>query len=93
MGLLRRAGTLLIVGVPPRPGSINLPLVQDWEIRVQGCAAYTESDVETSIRVAAAGGLPTGEIVSGTYPLDDLAAAFERAAADSSGKVMVAPSR
>jgi len=92
MGLLRRAGTLLIVGVPPRPGSIDLPLVQDWEIRIQGCAAYTESDVETSIRVAAAGGLPTSEILSGTYPLDDLTSAFERAAADSSGKVMVAPS-
>ena len=26
IGLLRRAGTLLIVGVPPRPGTVNLPI-------------------------------------------------------------------
>jgi len=91
VGLLRRAGTLLIVGVPPRPGTMNLPVIQDWELRVQGCAAYTEADVETAIRIAASGRLPTGEIVSGTYPLADTAVAFERAAADSSGKVFVAP--
>jgi L-iditol 2-dehydrogenase len=89
--LLRRAGTLLVVGVPPRPGTLDLPIVQDFELRVQGCAAYTGSDVQTAIDIAAAGGLPTGEIVSGTFPLQDVATAFERASADSSGKVMVAP--
>jgi L-iditol 2-dehydrogenase len=93
IGLLRRAGTLLVVGVPPRPGAINLPIVQDWELRVQGCAAYTESDIEAAIRIAAAGGLPTSEIVAGTYSLDQSATAFDRAAADSSGKVFVAPGR
>ena len=91
IGLLRRAGILLIVGVPPRPGTINLPIVQDWELRVQGCAAYTESDVETAISIAADGGLPTAEIVSGTFALREASSAFERAAADSSGKVMIAP--
>lgn len=90
IGLLRRAGTLLMVGVPPRPGTINLPLVQDGELRVQGCAAYTESDVETALSIAAAGRLPTAEIVSATFALEDVAAAFERAAADSSGKVLIA---
>jgi L-iditol 2-dehydrogenase len=91
IGLLRRAGTLLIVGVPPRPGTLNLPIVQDWELRVQGCAAYTESDVETAIQIAADGGLPTGEIVSATFPMEQASLAFERAAADSSGKVLIAP--
>lgn len=91
IALLRRAGTLLIVGVPPRPATIDLPIVQDWEIRVQGCAAYTQDDVVTAIGIAEAGRLPTDEIVSGTYPLQDAALAFERAAADSSGKVFVAP--
>jgi 2-desacetyl-2-hydroxyethyl bacteriochlorophyllide A dehydrogenase len=90
VGLLRRAGTLLIVGVPPRPGTLNLPIIQDWELRVQGCAAYTEADVETAIRIAAEGSLPADEIISGTYSLAEAALAFERAAADSSGKVMVA---
>ncbi|MGW6132260.1 zinc-dependent alcohol dehydrogenase [Cellulomonas sp. NPDC055163] len=91
VGLLRRAGTLLVVGVPPRPAPLNLPIIQDWEIRVQGCAAYTEQDIETAIEIARAGALPAEEIVSATYPLADVALAFDRAAADSSGKVLVAP--
>ncbi|GIG23674.1 alcohol dehydrogenase [Cellulomonas chitinilytica] len=91
VGLLRRAGTLLIVGVPPRPGSLDLPNIQDRELRVQGCAAYTEADIETSIAIAGDGALPVSEIVSATYPLDEVATAFERAAADSSGKVLVSP--
>lgn len=91
VALLRRAGTLLVVGVPPRTAGVNLPIVQDWELRVQGCAAYTEADVRTAITIAADGGLPTAEIVSGTYTLDEVALAYERAAADSSGKVLIAP--
>jgi L-iditol 2-dehydrogenase len=91
IGLLRRAGTLLVVGVPPRLGAINLPLVQDWELRVQGCAAYTEEDVVTSLAIAVAGGLPIDEIVSATYSIDHVVEAFAAAAADTSGKVMIAP--
>lgn len=86
---LRRAGTLLVVGVPPRPAMLPLPYVQDWEIRVQGCAAYTEVDVEAALAIAAAGELPTGELVAEEYALEDVAAAFERAGRDSSGKVLL----
>ena len=89
IGLLRRAGTLLILGVPPRPATLNLPIIQDWELRVQGCAGYTETDIETSIQIAASGGLPADEIKSGTYSLAEAAMAIERASADSSGKVFV----
>jgi L-iditol 2-dehydrogenase len=69
VAVLRRAGTLLVVGVPPQAGRVELPLVQDWELRVQGCAAYTHEDVLTALDVAAAGRLPVDELVSETYPL------------------------
>ena len=91
IGLLRRAGTLLVVGVPPRRVPINLPFIQDWELRVQGCAAYTEDDMVTAIEIAVAGRLPVAELVSGSYGLKDVALAFKAADADSSGKVMVTP--
>jgi len=93
VGLLRRAGTLLVVGVPPRPTPINLPFIQDWELRVQGCAAYTEGDMVTAIEIAVTGGVPAAELVSGSYGLQDVAIAFAAAAADTSGKVMVTPAR
>lgn len=93
VGLLRRAGTLLVVGVPPRPAVVNLPFVQDWELRVQGCAAYTEADIVRATDIAVDGGIPVDELVSGSYRLDNITQAFAAAGADTSGKVMVAPGR
>jgi 2-desacetyl-2-hydroxyethyl bacteriochlorophyllide A dehydrogenase len=91
VSLLRRAGTLAVVGVPPRDAVLPMPLIQDWEIRIQGCAAYTEADMQTALTIAVNGGLPTDEIISQTYGLDDVDSAFAQARADSSGKVLVAP--
>ncbi|MCF8571235.1 alcohol dehydrogenase catalytic domain-containing protein [Gordonia sp. HY002] len=93
VGLLRRAGTVLVVGVPAREASLPMPIIQDWEIRVQGCAAYTEDDVAAALAIAADEGIPTVEIVSQHVPLDDVAAAFAAATADSSGKVLIDPRR
>jgi len=91
VGLLRRAGTILVVGVPPQPAAINLPFIQDWELRVQGCAAYTETDMLKAIEIAVGGGMPVAELVSRSYGLDDVAEAFAAASSDTSGKVMVSP--
>jgi threonine dehydrogenase-like Zn-dependent dehydrogenase len=87
--LLRRAGTLLVVGVPPRPAEVNLPIIQDWELRLQGCAAYTEQDIVASLDIAVEGGLPTAELVSAEYPLPEAPQAFAAAAAPGAGKVLV----
>ena len=79
----------MIVCVPPRPASINLPIVQDWELRVQGCAAYTEKDMLRAIEIAVSGGIPVTERVSSSHGLDDVAAACAAARSDTSGKVLV----
>jgi 2-desacetyl-2-hydroxyethyl bacteriochlorophyllide A dehydrogenase len=91
MSVLRRAGTLLIVGVPPRDGMVSLPIVQDWELRIQGCANYTATDIETAIAIAAEGGLLGDQIVSAFYPLEDAPAAFAAAALGTAGKVVIDP--
>lgn len=91
VGMLRRAGSLLLVGVPPRDALVPLPLVQDRELRIQGCAAYTEQDIELAIDMAATGDIPTAELTKATFALDDAAEAFAVAARDASGKVFVTP--
>lgn len=88
--VLRRAGTLLVVGVPPSDVLVPLTLVQDWELRVQGCANYTAEDISAAIALAADGGLPGEEIVSAAYPVEEAAAAFAAAALGTSGKVVLA---
>lgn len=87
--LVRRAATICIVGVPPRDFVLPMPLVQDWELRVQGSASYTEIDVETAMGMATR--IPADEIVTGTYDIDAAPQAFEEAAQFSSGKVLIVP--
>lgn len=87
--MLRRAGTLLVVGVPPRDAALPMPFIQDFEIRVQGSAAYTERDFRAAIAIARAGGIPTSELIASTFRLEAAADAFEAAARDSSGKVLI----
>src|SRR5665811_413256 len=89
VSVLRRSGTLLVVGVPPRDFSLPMPLVQDWELRIQGCANYTEEDVVTALGMAR--DLPEEEIISDRFPFAEAALAFELAARNTSGKVVVGP--
>lgn len=89
--VLRRAGTLLVVGVPAKSAPVALPQIQDWELRVQGCAAYTGEDILAALRIASDGGLPAGELTTATYSLHDVAEAFARASQDTAGKVFVSP--
>lgn len=91
VSVLRRAGTLLIVGVPPDDDVVPLPLVQDWELRVQGCANYTAADIETAIAITLDGGLSNGQVVTATFGVEDAAAAFATAALATSGKVVIDP--
>lgn len=75
VGVLRRAGTLLVVGVPARPAPVALPLIQDREIRLQGCAAYTHEDIVAAMKIAQAGHVPMDELVSATFPLHGITGA------------------
>lgn len=87
--LLRKAGTICVVGVPPRDHTVPMSAIQDQELRVQGCASYTEVDIERAI--AMAGDIPADEIITAVHGLDGAAAAFDEAARFSSGKVLVTP--
>ncbi len=87
--IVRRGATICIVGVPNRDFTVPMPLIQDWELRVQGCAAYTEVDVEQAIRIGAE--IPADLIICEVRPLEDAAAAFEQASRSTSGKVLLAP--
>ncbi len=87
--VLRRAGSLVLVGVPA--GDYQLPMgpIQDWELRVQGSANYNEADFAKAVEMAVNGRIPAGEIITARFDLDQAAQAFEQAATNASGKVVV----
>ncbi|WP_157988098.1 zinc-dependent alcohol dehydrogenase [Jiangella endophytica] len=85
--LAERAGVVVAVGVATGPVSIPLQLVQDRELRLEGTALYVADDVRRAIDVMAGARDELRELVTATYPLADVAAAF--AAARDPGQIKV----
>lgn len=85
--LVRHGATICIVGVPAGDYPIPMGLAQDWELRIQGCANYSEGDIESAIAMGSR--IPADEIISAIYDLDQGPEAFSQAAKFSSGKVLV----
>src|SRR3954454_23225058 len=86
-----KGGTVVVVGVPTGAVTIPLPIVQDQQIRIQGSATYLPDDYRDAIEILGSGQLDAGQIVTGTYSLDEAAEAFAAAAAGEHVKVLVRP--
>lgn len=87
--VVRRAATILIVGVPAASFKMPMPYVQDWELRVQGCANYNEDDFAAAVALGSR--IPAAEIIAKRCDFDCSAAAFAEAAVHTSGKVVIGP--
>ncbi len=87
MRLADKGGTIIIEGVPNVKVTLDLPLIMDREIRIEGALMYTTEDVIRAIEIVAAGGVPVDQIVTGTFPLDEAAAAFDAARSGEHVKV------
>jgi len=93
LGLLRRGGTLMLVGTgidPPRfdPNRILLN-----EVTVTGAFQYDDGGFEAALELLASGRLPLEELIDPIdEPLDRLVGAMEEiVAGDRAGKVLVVP--
>lgn len=91
VSLANRAGTVALVGVPARDVVVPVQLLQDRQIRIQGCATYLAEDYDTATRIIASGAVTAAEFVSADYPLDRLDEAFAAAKDPDTVKVVVHP--
>lgn len=82
-----KGGTVLVVGVPEGPVTVRLDLIQDRELTVIGSLMYTDEDVQEALSMLRLGGVPVDELVTASFPLSDVAAAF--AASDDPDQVKV----
>lgn len=89
IGMALKAGTVVVVGVPTHDVTIPLPVVQDQQVRIQGSATYLPEDYREAIEIIAAGTVRADEIVTATYPLDEVASAFEASSSGEHVKVLV----
>jgi len=87
LGIVHHSGTICVVGVPNASYPVPMPWVQDWELKIQGCANYNEIDFQRALTLG--NQIPADEIVTSILPLSEGAQAFATASANTSGKILV----
>lgn len=92
LGMVMKAGTVVVVGVPPAPVTIPLPQIQDAQLRIQGSATYLPGDFAEAMRLLGSGEVAVDDLVTSVRPLGEAAAAFDEAASGSQIKVLLRPS-
>lgn len=86
-----KAGTVVIVGVPASDVTVPLPVIQDQQVRIQGSATYLPEDYRESMALLLAGAVRADDFITGEFPMQDVAAAFEASSGGEHVKVVVTP--
>lgn len=82
-------GTLVVVGVPGHPLSLNLPRLQRFEIDIHGSGMYVGADLERAIELVDSGRIDASALISNIVELKDAAEGYRLAAQPDSIKVLV----
>ncbi|WP_210651564.1 zinc-binding dehydrogenase [Nocardioides sp. SYSU D00065] len=88
-----KGGTVVVVGGARRPVEVDLPRLQEYEVRLQGAITYTRADFEAAIAHVAAGLVSAEDLVTGRFPLHEAARAFAAVGAADQVKVLVVGDR
>lgn len=89
--LATKGGTVAIVGVPSADVLIPTIVVQDNQIRLQGCATYVPEDYAKAIEMLQAGAVKAQDFVTAQYPLTQAKEAFVASASGNEIKVLIRP--
>ncbi|HTW05874.1 MAG TPA: alcohol dehydrogenase catalytic domain-containing protein [Acidimicrobiales bacterium] len=82
-----KGGTVVIVGGARRPATIDLPVVQEYQVRIQGAATYRREDFEQAATIIAGDDFKADRLVTAKFPLPRAPEAF--AAIDSGREVKI----
>ncbi len=71
-----KGGTVVIVGGARVPVTIDLPIVQEYQVRLQGAATYRWEDFDAAVGIIGNGTFDAGRFITATFPLPEAGAAF-----------------
>ncbi|WP_454085712.1 zinc-dependent alcohol dehydrogenase [Georgenia sp. Marseille-Q6866] len=93
--LVRRGGTLALLGFPMSTSEVSYPDWQQRELTVIGSLAYNHEDFVGAMQAIASGAVDVDVLHTGTVGLGDLEALFEEldSGASTHAKVLVDPRR
>lgn len=84
-----KGGTVTVVGGGRRPATIDLPVLQEFQVRLQGAATYTREDFATATEMVSAADFDASRFVTAAYPLERAAEAFQAVLSGREVKVLV----
>jgi 2-desacetyl-2-hydroxyethyl bacteriochlorophyllide A dehydrogenase len=86
-----KGGTVVLLGGARRPVTVDLPVVQEFQIRIQGSTTYVREDFSRAVELLRSGAVDENLLVSARFPLSEAAAAFDAAMTPNPIKVLVGP--
>ncbi|NMO53327.1 alcohol dehydrogenase catalytic domain-containing protein [Actinoplanes sp. TBRC 11911] len=89
LALANKAGTVVVVGVPPEPVTVPLPMIQDSQLSIRGSATYLPEDFADAMRLLTDGSVVVDEMVTSLRPLAEAAGAFDDACSGAHIKVLL----
>lgn len=89
LAMVMKAGTVVVIGVPPAPVTIPLPQIQDAQLRIQGSATYLPADFTEAMRLLSTGEVAIDGLITSVRPLSEAAPAFAEAASGDHIKVLL----
>lgn len=84
-----KGGTVAVVGGPRQPVTIDLPTLQEYQVRLQGCATYRTEDFDDATAIIADGTFEADRLITATYPLPRAADAFAAIFTGHEAKILV----
>ena len=84
-----KGGTVVVVGGARRPVTIDLPVVQEYQVRIQGAATYCREDFHDATTIIAQPDFDAGRFVTATFPLRSAKEAFDAINSGQEVKILV----
>jgi 2-desacetyl-2-hydroxyethyl bacteriochlorophyllide A dehydrogenase len=84
-----KGGTVVVLGGPRRFASVDLPVVQEFQIRIQGAATYRWEDFDDAIAIIGSDGFDADRFITATFPLPRAAEAMAAIASGTEVKILV----
>ena len=84
-----KGGTVVVLGGARRPVTIDLPLVQEYQVRIQGATTYLREDFEEAARIIGGSDFDASVFVTATFPLSRAKEAFAAINSGQEVKILV----
>ena len=88
-----KGGTVVVLGGTRKPATLDMPVIQEFQIRIQGATTYRWEDFDDAVDIIASDDFDANRFITATFPLPRAAEAFAAINAGGEVKILVVADR